>query len=269
MAKKTRTDLTTDLATLTNPASPKISKTLLQAYLQGLVDSQTNRRSDTWQPPVKQMLNTPPGSPATGDRYAVGPAPTGAWDGHDSKVAEYDGSAWVFDTVVNGTLMFAQDLPTVAYLKSEGVFRAIRLPKESYSVTSSTASTTSATLADVPGLAAPVLSGRRYRVEAELVLLAVATSDIYKASIGYPACSMGAWTLTVPDGLLDSVTKNNNISAGNHFGTAPGTQPYIVRLAGVFAPSANGNITATWSADGGTAIDVLAGSSLRVTDITD
>ena len=40
--------------------------------------------------------NTPPGSPAEGDRYLVGVSPTGVWVGHANDVAYYSGGAWNF-----------------------------------------------------------------------------------------------------------------------------------------------------------------------------
>jgi hypothetical protein len=39
--------------------------------------------------------NSPPGSPAEGDRYLVGSSPTGAWTGHAEEVAYYSGG-WQF-----------------------------------------------------------------------------------------------------------------------------------------------------------------------------
>lgn len=42
----------------------------------------------------KSFLNTPPGSPAAGDCYAIGSAPTGAWAGKAGQVAVYDDAAW-------------------------------------------------------------------------------------------------------------------------------------------------------------------------------
>lgn len=41
-------------------------------------------------------LSAPPGSPTLGDRYIVGPSPTGDWSGHADDFAEYDGSTWQF-----------------------------------------------------------------------------------------------------------------------------------------------------------------------------
>ena len=40
--------------------------------------------------------NTPPGSPANGDRHIVGTAPTGAWSGQAGKLAQYLDAAWNF-----------------------------------------------------------------------------------------------------------------------------------------------------------------------------
>lgn len=52
---------------------------------------------------------TPPGTPATGDRYWIGGTGTGAWAGHDYDIAEYDGASWVFDGVTEGDTAFVDD----------------------------------------------------------------------------------------------------------------------------------------------------------------
>lgn len=44
----------------------------------------------------KSFLNTPPGSPAAGDCYVIGSAPTGAWVGKAGQVAVYDDGAWQY-----------------------------------------------------------------------------------------------------------------------------------------------------------------------------
>ena len=54
-------------------------------------------------------LNTPPASPATGDTYIVGPAPTGTWSGNAGKVAVYTGTAWAFGTPRTGWLAHIED----------------------------------------------------------------------------------------------------------------------------------------------------------------
>lgn len=54
-------------------------------------------------------LATPPGTPAAGDTYIVAAAPTGAWVGHATEVAVWDGSAWVFGVPRTGWLAHIED----------------------------------------------------------------------------------------------------------------------------------------------------------------
>lgn len=74
-----------------------------------------------WQDSVLDKdLTTPPGSPTTGDRYLIGTDPTagvatGAWAGQDGKIAEWDGSAWVFTTATTGMFVSADDESTLLY----------------------------------------------------------------------------------------------------------------------------------------------------------
>ena len=64
----------------------------------------------SWQQPViTQGLNTPPGSPVSGDRYVVGTAPTGAWSANADAIAEWSGVAWVFTTPQDGFALVAKD----------------------------------------------------------------------------------------------------------------------------------------------------------------
>ena len=51
-------------------------------------------------------LNTPPGGPTTGDRYIVGPAPTGAWVGNANNIAEWDGAAWIYTVVITDNTVY-------------------------------------------------------------------------------------------------------------------------------------------------------------------
>lgn len=54
-------------------------------------------------------LNAPPGSPAEGDRYIIGPSPTGAWASNANKVAYWDGSAWIILTPREGWSAWVSD----------------------------------------------------------------------------------------------------------------------------------------------------------------
>ncbi len=47
-------------------------------------------------------LTTPPGSPADGARYLVKATATGAWAGHDGKIAAYQDGAWEFYSAAEG-----------------------------------------------------------------------------------------------------------------------------------------------------------------------
>src|SRR5436190_11554824 len=58
-----------------------------------------------------RSLSTPPGSPAQGDRYIVGPAPTGAWAGHANDIALRSGSTWKFITAQEGLSAWVADEP--------------------------------------------------------------------------------------------------------------------------------------------------------------
>ncbi len=57
-----------------------------------------------WQKAVQSILSTPPLSPSKGNRYIVGPSPTGVWEGKTNQIAEYD-SSW--DFVIPSTGMMA------------------------------------------------------------------------------------------------------------------------------------------------------------------
>lgn len=46
---------------------------------------------------INQTTNTPPGSPAAGDCYIIGPSPTGAWSGKSKQIAIY-GELWYYIT---------------------------------------------------------------------------------------------------------------------------------------------------------------------------
>lgn len=51
---------------------------------------------------IDKDLNTPPGSPTTGDKYIVGPSPTGAWATHSNHVAYWNAVNWDFYIPVEG-----------------------------------------------------------------------------------------------------------------------------------------------------------------------
>ena len=69
----------------------------------------------SWQPPVIDIQNDPPGSPTKGDRYAVAGSPTGAWVGHAWNIATYTGSTWLFDAAMEGMAFWNSTDNTMHY----------------------------------------------------------------------------------------------------------------------------------------------------------
>lgn len=63
-------------------------------------------------------LTAPPGSPATGDSYIVGAAPTGAWAAQANSVAVWDGTAWVFYVPRLGWRCYIEDEEVVSVFKT-------------------------------------------------------------------------------------------------------------------------------------------------------
>ena len=61
--------------------------------------------NNTTRKDVIDILNTPPASPSAGDRYIIGPEPTGAWIGHRSEIALY-GTEWSFLEAAPGEIIY-------------------------------------------------------------------------------------------------------------------------------------------------------------------
>lgn len=55
-----------------------------------------------------RVTATPPGSPATGDLYIIGPSPTGAWAGQSGNLTFYD-QGWKFITPREGMTLWVND----------------------------------------------------------------------------------------------------------------------------------------------------------------
>jgi hypothetical protein len=54
-------------------------------------------------------LSAPPGSPVEGDRYIVGPSPTGAWSGQAGSIAAWQDAAWAFYAAHEGWRAWVAD----------------------------------------------------------------------------------------------------------------------------------------------------------------
>lgn len=56
---------------------------------------------------INRTTNTPPGGPSIGDRYIVGPSPTGAWAGKSNYLAQWTGTSWVLFAPQAGQVVFS------------------------------------------------------------------------------------------------------------------------------------------------------------------
>jgi hypothetical protein len=52
-----------------------------------------------------KSISVPPTSPTVGDKYIVGPSPTGVWSGKTDFIAFYDSNGWIFFVPENGSLI--------------------------------------------------------------------------------------------------------------------------------------------------------------------
>lgn len=80
----------------------------LVTLVDGAVRSIGETRDAYWQASVSNFENTPPLTPAPGDRVIVGDTPTGAFVGHAYEIAQWNGTAWVFTAPKNGTAAFVR-----------------------------------------------------------------------------------------------------------------------------------------------------------------
>lgn len=82
----------------------------LVIFEHGVVRAVGEGEENAWQPPVDDLsVNTPPGSPSVGDRVIVGDSPTGDFVGHAGEIAQWSGSAWVFTTPREGSVVYVAD----------------------------------------------------------------------------------------------------------------------------------------------------------------
>lgn len=58
------------------------------------VDDMIN--GEEWQDSCIDILSDPPVAPNLGDRYLVGPVATGDFSGQEDKIAEYNGTLWIY-----------------------------------------------------------------------------------------------------------------------------------------------------------------------------
>jgi hypothetical protein len=242
------------------------------AAIQDLLDSSTNKQSDTWPAPVKYMANTPPGSPTTGDRYAVGPTPGGAWTGKANYIATANGGGWDFLLPPLGSLILCTDAPDTLLERLSDGLRTLRFTADVSYRQTGTQTVSSTSLQEVGSLSGTLASGRSYRLECNLLVQCSSTATGLKVGLAGPTCATLAIHARVPTGAATTAT--GDVSAYGQVangGTLPAaSSPLLVRMeAMVCGTTATDLVTVLLATnDVGNPITVLAGSFLKVTDIT-
>ena len=90
--------------TTPNLSLPELIASQAQPHV--TVNTALRRLDALVQAAVISQTNTPPGTPADGDAYLVGAAPTGAWVGHAQELVVLIGGGWTFLTPAAGWLVY-------------------------------------------------------------------------------------------------------------------------------------------------------------------
>lgn len=271
MIMQTRAEIVTAWQLLLDEAQPVVEKPAHLVAVNKILDSFVNKLSDTWPPPVKSLRNAPPGAPSTGDRYAVGPSPSGSWAGHANTVATWDGTGWGFVTPPNGSLALCTDTDMVLQRRnSEWMQRFLVATQRFRSTGPSTVDSILAT--EVWSLAGTVSPTRRYRVNVELVLSCDNATHGITLGLHGPTSTTVVVDGTVPEAAgsaaqghvaaFGDVVASTSVPAAN--------TPFRATLNAIIAPSEDGSIVLTAAVnDAADTLTVLAGSTMEITDITD
>jgi|GEM_PF-5492369 len=70
----------------------------------------------SWQQAVISLSNTPPTTPAVGDRYLIGTSPTGVWSANANYIAQWNGSGYTFIAPQAGMIVDSIATTTGVYL---------------------------------------------------------------------------------------------------------------------------------------------------------
>jgi hypothetical protein len=107
----------TQIATTPSSSNDVVNKTYVDTAI-------SSGSGSTWLSAVLDgPLNTPPGSPSSGDRYLVGTSPTGLWAGHANAIAYYT-TSWNFTIPSAGSFVNVNTYTAGFYVYSGSAWAA-------------------------------------------------------------------------------------------------------------------------------------------------
>lgn len=81
-----------------------------QAQKEFTVNEALARLDSLLHPAVQAEANDPPATPANGESWLVGSAPTGHWSGHENAIASWQAGNWIFVEAQAGMRVFDKSL---------------------------------------------------------------------------------------------------------------------------------------------------------------
>lgn len=274
---KTRTQLLAAWNALLGAGSPLVEKAALLPEITELLNSTANNLSDAWHLPVVNLRGTPPspGFYSVGDRFAVAAGASGAYAGKDHHVATATDSGWDFHKPADGSVLLRLQEPHLLLHMVDGALVSRRLPQDQLFRSTGTTSFSSTSLAEVNALStfALPIGSRRYRVECTLHVKCASADHGLKVGLVGPSCTHLSVTARIPD-----TTTSEAVGHKGGYGevAASSTLPFadaplqVTLTATLDSPSSAEPITPLLATnDGGSPVQLLPGSTLRITDITE
>lgn len=269
---ETRQQLIDAFTTLLSEAEPAVQKATHLAAVLKLINSTTNKSSDTWQAPVLGYQQVPPGSPAPGDRYAVAAPGFSTWVGNGNKIATWTGSSWTYNTPPDGSMVYCVFSPLIMVVMINGEWMRVRIPQDQLYRTTGNVTTNSTSLAELGGLSGWVKPGHRYRVDLQLLVKSTDAAVGLQIGMSGPPCDAVAFTARIPTGNNTEQLAHGGFGAFTAADTLPASGvPVLITITGVVSNPAASDVITPLIASGSTGVTIviLPGSSMRITDITE
>lgn len=158
-----------------------------------------------------QTTTAPPGSPAEGDAYIVGTGGTGAWAGHDRKLAIWETAAWTILVPVDGWMVYDTALNRPLWYDTSAWADPLVIAASNLMVLLATLPATSGTSLSYTGIPAGY---REMYIEVDAVSLA-GLNNLSVAVSGDGGATYGTAELITPNLVAAADTFNGSLALKN------------------------------------------------------